>query len=279
MVAPACASDVAADVAADLMRSVATESNDELAAALEEDIRRMTAAQGRILVRLGEVCRRQAYRDEGATSVEPWAVERLGVSVPTARALSHVGREGLGHTPPRRCTSRRPDHLRQAAAPWPTWRHRRTSVGSVTTLVGTACESYGDRAAGTVNAQPRRRWSFATRPSVSALQRHLPHHHCPVARRVLRRGQGLSRVDGRDLRPNLTSPARREDPKRPGSPWTIASATPSCTSSGAPRQDRRGRVHHFRAVPSSSWRTSRWTAWSELRARPPSSRPNWSATA
>ena len=92
MVAPAdVASDVAADVAADLMRSVATESNDELAAALEEDIRRMTAAQGRILVRLGEVCRRRAYRDEGATSVEPWAVERLGLSVPTARALSHVG--------------------------------------------------------------------------------------------------------------------------------------------------------------------------------------------
>jgi hypothetical protein len=76
---------------ADLIGAVAAESNEELAAGLEEDFRQMTAAQGRILVRLGEFDRRQGFRDEGATSVEAWSTERFGVSAPTARALAHVG--------------------------------------------------------------------------------------------------------------------------------------------------------------------------------------------
>ena len=76
---------------ADLIGAVAAESNEELAAGLEEDFRQMTAAQGRILVRLGEFDRRQGFRDEGATSVEAWTTERFGVSAPTARALAHVG--------------------------------------------------------------------------------------------------------------------------------------------------------------------------------------------
>src|SRR5580658_2608541 len=76
---------------ADLIGAVAAESNEELAAGLEEDFRQMTAAEGRILVRLGEFDRRQGFRDEGATSVEAWSTERFGVSAPTARALAHVG--------------------------------------------------------------------------------------------------------------------------------------------------------------------------------------------
>src|SRR5277367_5782644 len=84
------ASDLTTTGAA-LISAVAAESNDELAARLEEDFGQMTAAQGRILVRLGEVGRRQAFRDEGATSVEAWTTERFGVSSPTARALSRVG--------------------------------------------------------------------------------------------------------------------------------------------------------------------------------------------
>ncbi len=75
---------------ADLINAVAAESKEELAAGLEEDFGQMTAAQGRLLVRLGEVARRQSFRDEGATSLETWAVERFGVSVPTARAYVHV---------------------------------------------------------------------------------------------------------------------------------------------------------------------------------------------
>ncbi len=69
---------------------MAAESKEELAAGLEEDFAQMAAAQGRVLVRLGEVARRQSFRDEGATSLETWAVERFGVSVPTARAYVHV---------------------------------------------------------------------------------------------------------------------------------------------------------------------------------------------
>ena len=40
---------------------------------------------------LGEAGRRQAFRDDGATSTEAWAVERFGVSTPTARALARLG--------------------------------------------------------------------------------------------------------------------------------------------------------------------------------------------
>jgi hypothetical protein len=45
---------------------------------------------GRIVVLLGEADRRQAFRDDGATSAENWAVERFSMAVPTARALVHV---------------------------------------------------------------------------------------------------------------------------------------------------------------------------------------------
>ncbi len=75
----------------DLIGAVATESNEELVAGLEEDFAQMSAAQGRFVVRLGEYERRQGYRDEGATSLESWTVERFGVSTPTARAYAQVG--------------------------------------------------------------------------------------------------------------------------------------------------------------------------------------------
>src|SRR3984957_9677233 len=77
-------------IGADLISAVAAESNEELASGLDEDLRQMSAAQARFLVRLGEVDRRQAYRDEGATSVEAWATERFGMSTPTARTYAHV---------------------------------------------------------------------------------------------------------------------------------------------------------------------------------------------
>jgi hypothetical protein len=87
----ASAAGAAAAIGADLISAVAAESNEELASALAEDFGVMTAAQGRIALRLGEVERRQAFRDDGATSVEAWTTERFGVSAPSARALSHVG--------------------------------------------------------------------------------------------------------------------------------------------------------------------------------------------
>jgi len=76
---------------ADLISAIAAESNEELAAAMEEDFAEMTARQGRFLLRLGEMDRRQAYRNEGAASVQAWVAERFGVSAPTARGYAQVG--------------------------------------------------------------------------------------------------------------------------------------------------------------------------------------------
>jgi Domain of unknown function (DUF222) len=69
---------------------VAGMSNEQLAGNLDALFRLRSAVDGRILVLLGEAERRQAFRDDGATSAENWAVERFCVAVPTARALVRV---------------------------------------------------------------------------------------------------------------------------------------------------------------------------------------------
>src|ERR1700722_9778183 len=66
-------------------------SNEEIADQIDGAFRQKAAAEGTIVVLMGEVDRRQAYRDDGATSAESWAVERFGVSTPTARAYTRVG--------------------------------------------------------------------------------------------------------------------------------------------------------------------------------------------
>ncbi len=71
--------------------AAAARSNEEIAEELDLAFRQRAAAEGKIVVLLGEADRRQVYRDDGATSVESWAVERFGVSTPTARALTRVG--------------------------------------------------------------------------------------------------------------------------------------------------------------------------------------------
>ncbi len=76
---------------ADMIAAAAALSNEEIADQLDQAFRQKAAAEGSIVVLMGEASRRQAYRDEGATSVEPWVVERFGVSTPTARAYTHVG--------------------------------------------------------------------------------------------------------------------------------------------------------------------------------------------
>jgi hypothetical protein len=78
-------------IGADLISAIAAESNEELVSGLAEDFAQINAAQARFVVRLGEIERRQAFRDEGATSLESWAAERFGVSTPTARTYAHVG--------------------------------------------------------------------------------------------------------------------------------------------------------------------------------------------
>ena len=52
---------------------------------------RSTAAQGEVAVAWVSSTSARGFRDEGATSVEAWTAERFGVSVPTARVLTHVG--------------------------------------------------------------------------------------------------------------------------------------------------------------------------------------------
>jgi hypothetical protein len=75
---------------ADLISAVAAESNEELASALAEDFAQMSGAQARFLVRLGEFERRQAFCEDGATSLESWVTERFGLSASSARAYVHV---------------------------------------------------------------------------------------------------------------------------------------------------------------------------------------------
>jgi len=71
----------------DLLSTAGGMSSAQIRDRLDELFREKAAVEGAIVVLLGEVDRRQAYRDEGATSAETWAVERFGVSTPTARAL------------------------------------------------------------------------------------------------------------------------------------------------------------------------------------------------
>jgi hypothetical protein len=69
---------------------VADLSNEQLGGRLDDLFRLRSAVEGRIVVLLGEADRRQAFREDGATSAETWAVERFSVGVPSARALTQV---------------------------------------------------------------------------------------------------------------------------------------------------------------------------------------------
>ena len=74
---------------------VAGLSNEDLddllrGAELDDLFRMRNSVDGCIVKKLGEADRREAFRDDGATSTESWLVERFGVSTPTARALTHV---------------------------------------------------------------------------------------------------------------------------------------------------------------------------------------------
>ena len=95
MVMPAddTATDTATDTAAAaaVISAAAALSNEEITDRLDQLFREKAVVEGAIVVLLGEVDRRQTYRQDGATSAEAWAVERFGVSTPTARAYAHLG--------------------------------------------------------------------------------------------------------------------------------------------------------------------------------------------
>src|ERR1700692_392994 len=85
---------------ADVIGAVGAPSKEGVTENLEGLFRLRPAVDGAIVVHVGEVDRRQAFRDDGATSAESWAAERFGVSTPTSRAYTHVG-EKAWEMPPR----------------------------------------------------------------------------------------------------------------------------------------------------------------------------------
>jgi Domain of unknown function (DUF222) len=70
---------------------IAKMSNEEVMELAAASARHMASLAGLVVQLTGELDRREGWREEGATSVESWMVERLGVSVATARAFAHVG--------------------------------------------------------------------------------------------------------------------------------------------------------------------------------------------
>jgi hypothetical protein len=74
-----------------LISAVGAESKEELWSDLDELFVVRESTEGKIAVRLAELERRQAYRDEGATSIAQWTTERYGVSSATARNLTRGG--------------------------------------------------------------------------------------------------------------------------------------------------------------------------------------------
>ena len=71
--------------------SIAALSTAELMDEAAATSRRLAALAGRIVLLAAELDRREAWREEGATSVETWLAERCAVSPSTARAWAHVG--------------------------------------------------------------------------------------------------------------------------------------------------------------------------------------------
>ena len=62
----------------------------QLSALADDLFRSKAAVEGALSAVLGEIIRRETFREEGATSVEALLVERYGQSAASARSLSHV---------------------------------------------------------------------------------------------------------------------------------------------------------------------------------------------
>ena len=242
---------------ADLISAVAAESNEELASGLAEDFSQMSGAQARFLVRLGEFERRQAFRDDGATSLESWTAERFGISTPSGSGLRPCRREGLGPPPPRGCALQRGPLLRQGAGAGRRG-HPRDRAGAVRPGQGMLGPRAGRHRPLRSRAGPDRSLlsaALCARWSLLALQRHLPHHQRPVAAPIPtpRPRPGSTPVlkqvpsDGRD-----TLDQRRCD----------AFVGIVHASNGSRASDRPPRP-----APMSWWPTSPWPPWSRTQAR------------
>ena len=71
--------------------SIATLSTSALMEEAAATSRQLASLAGRIVLLAAELDRREAWREEGATSLEAWLSERCAVSSATARAWAHVG--------------------------------------------------------------------------------------------------------------------------------------------------------------------------------------------
>jgi hypothetical protein len=76
-----------------MITAAAALSNEEITDELDQAFQQKAAAEGRIVELLGEADRRESYRDVGATSTETWAAERFGISTPTARSYTRLGKK------------------------------------------------------------------------------------------------------------------------------------------------------------------------------------------
>ena len=194
-------------IGADLISAVAAESNEELQSGLAEDFAQMSAAQARFVVRLGEYDRRQAFRDEGATSLESWTAERFGISIPTARSYAHVGEKAwdiphlIGALRAGEISFDKVRVLSDAATPESDQelcdQARECSVRELADIARTSAELA--RPPSSSRSQTEHDGRFLRFNDAH------PHHQRPAAGRVLRRTQGRHRC------PTRPDPLRRRD--------------------------------------------------------------------
>jgi len=90
---------IAADLPEVSLGALANLRGPQLSALADDLFRRKAAVEGALSAVLGEIIRRETFREEGATSVEALLVERYGQSTASARSLSHIAErlEDLPH--------------------------------------------------------------------------------------------------------------------------------------------------------------------------------------
>src|SRR5215472_16330066 len=81
---------IAVDLPDVSLSRLATLPGAKLSALAEDLFRTKAAAEGALSAVLGEIIRRETFREEGATSVVALLVERYGQSTALARSMSHV---------------------------------------------------------------------------------------------------------------------------------------------------------------------------------------------
>src|ERR1700735_2524880 len=74
-----------------LLAEIEAETTEQLTVGMREDWGTITMAQARFALRQGEFARRQAFLEEGATSLESWTAHNCAMSLATARPYAQLG--------------------------------------------------------------------------------------------------------------------------------------------------------------------------------------------